>query len=835
MRQLAATLRRRPGPLVGTFVALWVAAVVVTMAASLARTGQTLHPPVQRLAATAAVVTGDPKARVKEGGDTSRKPLPAYRRLPASLAQTLAMVKGVQAATPDVSIPVALELPSGATVTGTTADPVTGHGWSSAALTPFTLRAGHAPRAVNQIVVGAGLAAHHGLALGSRVRLAGQPTPPLEVVGLAGTEPGNPAQDWTVFFTDAEAGQLYGHPGQADLIGILGHPDRQALLRAAKGATVTQGASRGDVERPDDAADGSNLSVGALSAGIDVAMIALFVVAGAVGLSVGQRGRAWALLRAVGATPGQVRRMLAVELGVLGLLAGLFAYLPGLWLSSWALRGLAGHRLVPPASRLGAPLWVLAITVGAGLVVAELARFVAARRVSRLAPAAAIGEAQVQRRWPSPLRVLLGLAALGGGVALGVFALDNAGSATDRLNFTLFMLLALLAAVALLGPLLVAAAELALRLPLRLLAPVAARLGLAEVRVWPRRVAPAVVAIALSVAFAGAFYVVDATQTHAAVVQGPLRLKADVVLSAPGPGLSPDALRSVQDTPGVIDSIGLTPTTVLTPNPGSESTSAEAVTPGDLKSVLDLDVVAGSLDRFGPGDIALSRLVAGGGAVGAKVGDTITTYLADGTPYRATVTAVFDRSIGFADALIPAGAAGGGHLGTSAIGSVLARTGTPATAGRLRELAARFPGLQAADRTVINAEDERLDAQGSYLNNLILCLLAALAALTLVNTLVVTALERRDTLRLVERVGATTRQLVRVTALQAVALATTGIVLGAAVGTAAVFAATKALTGGWQPYVHWPAPVVLVVAVAALCLTATVVPSGLVLNQRKTG
>src|SRR5262249_40247057 len=247
--------------------------------------------------------------------------------------------------------------------------------------------------------------------------------------------------------------------------------------------------------------------------------------------------------------------------GVLGVLAGLVAYLPGLWLSSWALHGLAGHQLVPPASRLSAPLWVLAITVGAGLVVAELAGFVAARRVSRIPPVAAMGEAQVQRRWPGPLRVLLGLAALGGGVALGVFALDNAGSATNRLNFTLLMLLALLAAVALLGPLLVAAAELVLRLPLRLLAPVAARLGLAGIRVWRRRVAPAVVAIALSVAFAGAFYVVDATQTHAAVVQGPQRLKADVVLSAPHPGLSPEALRAVQDTPGVTDSIGLTPTT----------------------------------------------------------------------------------------------------------------------------------------------------------------------------------------------------------------------------------------------------------------------------------
>src|SRR5215469_14579939 len=102
MRQLAATLRRRPGPLVGTFVALWVAAVVVTMAASLAWTGKTLHPPVHRLAATAAVLTGDPKVRLKVVNDTRTEPLPAYRQIPASPARNLATVKGVEAAIPDV-------------------------------------------------------------------------------------------------------------------------------------------------------------------------------------------------------------------------------------------------------------------------------------------------------------------------------------------------------------------------------------------------------------------------------------------------------------------------------------------------------------------------------------------------------------------------------------------------------------------------------------------------------------------------------------------------------------------------------------------------------------
>ncbi|MBO0728893.1 MAG: FtsX-like permease family protein [Acidimicrobiaceae bacterium] len=830
MTQLGATMRHRPGPLAGTFVALFAAAVVVTMAATLARTGQTLKPPVQRLAGAAAVATGNPKVRIGEGKQADTMALTGYRRLPVSLTPRLAAVSGVSEAIPDVSIPVALQQPGRPPVTGSTADPLTGHGWASAALTPFSLRAGHAPTTAGQIVVGAGVAARGGLRLGSDVRLAGSHIPPFEVVGIAGSPRGDPAQDWTIFFTDAEARLLYGHPGEADLIGILGHPDPDALRRAAHGVTVSFGASRGNAEHPEAANDGSTLSVGALSVGIDLAVLALFVVAGTVALSVGQRSRTMALLRAVGATPGQVRRLVVVELAALGVLAGLAGYLPGVALSNWALQGMADHQLVPASAHAATVPWMLAVSVGAGLVIAELAGFVAGRRASRVPPAVAIGEARVERRWPHPLRVLLGLCALGGGVTLGILALDHAGSATNRLNMTLFMLLSFLAAIAFLGPLLVAAAELVVRLPLRALAPLGARLALPEIRIRPRRMASAVVAVALSVAFAGAFFVIDATQTHAAMAQGRQRLAADEIVTAPGPGLSPQALHAVRATPGVAAAVGLTPTTVFTPNPGSESTSAEVVTPGDLDAVLRLQVVAGSLDRFGPGDIALSRLVTGSGAIGTRVGDTITTYLPDGTAYRAKVVAIFARSIGFADALLPSAAADG-HVGTDAIGSILVRNAGP-SAPALGPLAAGFPGLEVASRSVVNAQDAHIAAQDSYLNDLALGLILALAAITLVNTLLVTTLERREILRLLHRVGATPRQLVRATALQAATLGAVGIALGGATGAAAILAATKALTGSWEPYVPWPAPVGLVCVVATLCLIATAGPAAWMLSGK---
>ena len=133
MRQFVATLRRRPGPVAGTFVALFAAAVVVTMTATLARTGQTLKPPVQRLAAATAVVSGNPKVKVAEGKQADTLAITGYRRLAVSLASKLAGVKGVSQAIPDVSIPLALQEPGRQAVTGSTADPLTGHGWAERA------------------------------------------------------------------------------------------------------------------------------------------------------------------------------------------------------------------------------------------------------------------------------------------------------------------------------------------------------------------------------------------------------------------------------------------------------------------------------------------------------------------------------------------------------------------------------------------------------------------------------------------------------------------------------------------------------------------------------
>jgi putative ABC transport system permease protein len=839
MRVLAASLRR-PAPLLGSLVALTLAALIVVISASLVGTGSHATGQVGRLAGAAVVVTGGQQVTVRADGSSQSVPLPDYRRVPDELATRIAAEPDVAMAVPDVSFPLALETSAGHVLTGSAAAPLTGHDWASARVTPFRLTAGTPPRAPGQIVIGTVLARQAGLHAGSLVWLAGQDRHPLRVTGIVTDGRADADAASSVFFAPAQASALYGHPGQADLIAVVARPGVTVRAVAAQVRSVTggsgryevsTGAARASAENPAVAGDDANIEGLGGSAGIDIILISLFVVAGTVALSVSQRQRQFALLRAVGATPGQVRRAVLAELSVLAVLAGLIAWLPGSLLAALTVAGLDSHGLLPAGSAAWTSPWLALIAIACGLVVAVLSGVLAARRAGRAAPADALRESARGRRWPHPVRTVLGLAGLGGSTAL-VVAITRSGAGTQQLGTALSLLLALMVTLALLGPLLAALAELLLRWPARALS-VTGRLAMADVRAQPRRIASAMLPVALSLSFAGTVYFLDSTLAHVAVVQQRQRLTAADTLTAPGPGLSAAVVRAAAAQPGVRDAVGLTPAEITVTDPDLDTIAGEVVSGGTLPGVLNLGATTGSLRHLGPGEIAVSKVEASGGSMNVHLGDSITVYLPDGAPYRARVSAIFTRSFGFADVLIPAGAAAG-HLPSPTVGQVLVQTARPGVATELQRLAPRFPGLQVASRALVNTQDQELQSQNAYANDLILVAIAAMAAVTVVNTLVMAAVERRQALRLLRRVGATMGQLTGMTLWQTALLTVTGIVAGVAAAGVTLSTMTRAITGSW-PYVPLPAAVTVIVAVLALTLTGTLGPTAVLARGTTDG
>jgi putative ABC transport system permease protein len=208
---------------------------------------------------------------------------------------------GVRLAAADVAAPGSLAIGA-----GLPAYAVSAHPWSAAALTPFTLQAGGAPTTNGEAVVDAQLAATVKVKLGQQIRLtAASGTRTFRVSGIAATT--GPAADLsTVFVDDSEVEALSGHPGWAEVIGVVGEPgiDRTALANAVAAALpptadravdayprVYAGPERGVVESPD-VADGREFVIAVSGVfGGAMLLIAILVIAGTVGLSVKQPGR----------------------------------------------------------------------------------------------------------------------------------------------------------------------------------------------------------------------------------------------------------------------------------------------------------------------------------------------------------------------------------------------------------------------------------------------------------------------------------------------------------------------------------------------------------------
>src|SRR3954447_11866983 len=213
--------RGRLATFTGALVALFASAVLVMAGAMNLEAALHSHPPVERYAAAGAVVTGQQIV-----GSDHDVPLGERARVSSALVGRLAAVPGVRAAIADVSVPAAL----GGRQTAA-------HGWSSAALTPYVLRAGRAPAAPDEVVTG------YPATLGARLRLAStEAGRRVTVVGIA--HPRHPVEQRTaIFLTDGEPDRLAGHPGRVDAIGLIAGPglDLPRVRAAAGGADVLTG------------------------------------------------------------------------------------------------------------------------------------------------------------------------------------------------------------------------------------------------------------------------------------------------------------------------------------------------------------------------------------------------------------------------------------------------------------------------------------------------------------------------------------------------------------------------------------------------------------------
>lgn len=808
LRLALLSTRGRLGTFTGAFVALFTSAVLVMAGGMTLEAALTSHPPVERYSAAAAVVTGQ---QVVPGEE--HVALGERARVNAATAARLASVPGVRAAIGDDSIPVWLG--GRATVA---------HGWASAALTPYVLSAGRAPSGPNEVVSG------YPTQLGARVRLISNTDARIvTVVGVA--RPRHAVGQSAIFLSDAEAERLAGHPGWVDAIGVLAAPgfDTSRLNRAAGGATVLTGNARGRGEYPELQQGRTELIAVAASFGGLALFISLFVVASTMGLSIQQREREIALLRAVAATPGQIRRMIAWEAAMVGFVASAAGVWFGAILGEKLGHALVRHGIAPFYFSVKADGLPIAAAVGGGVITALLAVLAAGRRAAAVPPTRALGEAAVEPRLVGPGRVIGGAIALAGAVPL--FAVSATTNAPDTAAATSEMTaLFLVLAVGFLGPIVARAAAALLGPPLARLSPVGGFLASANLRTATRRFSSASTPLVLTVAMSCTLLFSATTIDHAVTEQRRAGLGGQLAVTGSAPGLPAATLADTRATAGVRSAVALTPTT-LGPSLGiNDETVPAEVLDGGQGGGLDVGVTEGSLTALHGDAIALGRRRAD--AVHARVGDRVSIMLGDGTRTHAVVAAIYTRALAFGEALL-APELVAGHQTSPLLGTILVQTGTPtAVARRLRALAPRYPGLRVSDRASLTTAADAEREANRWLTPLFVILIFAFTSIAVVNTLTMIAMQRGRELALLRLVGGTPRQVRSMARWEAGLIVTIGLGVGLAIAAAALFPLSRALTGSIRPYVP-PSQLAAILGVSALlAVLALTLPTRRALRSR---
>ncbi|MFI1369339.1 FtsX-like permease family protein [Streptomyces griseochromogenes] len=483
---------------------------------------------------------------------------------------------------------------------------------------------GTLPHGPGEVALTSALGDRPGLHVGSRITVVaetqGAPRPLTVTVSAVVQAPA--ALGAALLTTPVDARSwLHTRGWQQALVRGDGRPATQVLseVRAALGARLT--ARTGAELR---AGEGGNSWIGTLSA-LLTAFVVVALLAGAVIVSTTYRvllvrdQRRLALLRCVGARPGQVLRSVLAQAAFSGLVAGVLG----------ALAAVGCAAAVTAAARLGSPAVPVPSLLGCVLVsvlTSVAAAAPAARAAARIPPVAALSTAAVRdvpdrigrtravTGWLCLTGASLCAAAATGGGDVAVIGAVASGTAAFGGLLTL-------------GPALVRRTAAAGRRPVRAAAGLAGTLALRNLSRAARRTAACAVVLSLGLTMVSTVLVTLASVQHGMDRRLAHRDPVDAVVAVPPTG------RSVL-TPAVVDAVRDLPETaavVTVAKADGEATGARGRhQEGDIHGI-DPSAVPALLGRHSgqlrPGRAALSATMAT--ALGTRAGERISLRTPD--------------------------------------------------------------------------------------------------------------------------------------------------------------------------------------------------------------
>ncbi|MCX5404769.1 ABC transporter permease [Streptomyces sp. NBC_00335] len=588
-----------------------------------------------------------------------------------------------------------------------------------------------------------------------------------------------------VLFADATAQKLFLQPGRYTDIEITATPDTdpaQLLSRVQavipKDSTAVSGAQLARIQA-NLASTGSDTMSQIMVGFAAVALfVATFLISNTFTMLVSRRTRELALMRAVGATRKQVRRILLTESVLVGLIASVAGIVAGTGVAA-LLQAVFSSAESPDAPLTLLPSTVIiALLVGTALPV--LAAWVPVRRAMTIPPVAALGAAEpAAPARAGSLRTGIGAALLVTGAAATLYGSLGAGTDDARAVIGLGAALALTGALALI-PLLSRPFTALLRPLLLRCSPVHGDLAARNTVRDPRRTGATASALAIALALASGLSVLGASATQYLDGATTRDITADYLVQAPSGGqrMTPATAEPLKKLSGA------------TFSPLNQSTEYEiggvrsvltGVDPAAIGRLLRYEVTSGSLDSLGQGKVAVADYKAR--ANGWKVGQSLPVKRLDqqgevtiGAIYRADEQSKVLPSITAPDSLV---ARFDSTPHTDSI--VVATAGGPGRAQLASVVKALGdnPALSVLDKESIRAEDTSGIGDQLGIFYAMLSMALVIAALGIANTLAMSVLERRKEIGTLRALGLDRAGVTRMIRIEALLVGA----LGAAVGT----------------------------------------------------
>ena len=722
-----------------------------------------------------------------EGGGSTRA------NVPTSVLDTVRGIDGVAEAQPSVFGSAVLVGSDGKPVT-TSGAPMFGTNWvDSTLLNPLRLiDGGNPPRAPDEVVITKELAEKAKRNVGDQTLVLTNTGPSrVTITGVAEYSDGKGTLggETLVLFTTETAQKVLDVPnGYSDVqaaakdgVSQQELRDRIAAVLPAQTEAIT-GRALAD-EQASDVKQGISFLTTFLLVFAAVALfVGAFIIFNTFNILVAQRTKELALMRALGASRGQVTRSVLVESVLVGTIASALGLGLGIGVALLlkAVFSAFGAGL-PDGPTLILPRTVI-VAFAVGIVVTAVSALIPARRAARVAPVAAIRDAESTDR-PLTRQTIGGTIVLLLGAVGMYFGLTGRGLPILGAG-TLFAFVG----VALLSPLVSRPVARVLGAPFTRRIP--GQLGRENSMRNPRRTASTAAALMIGLALVSAVGVLGASLKDSVRKVTNAAVGAEFVLNTTGAGISDQALTEIRDQPGVAEATGLR---FASARIGDKNEQVIAIPGSAVGSSLSLQQEQGSVRGLAPGTMLVSdKLVRDRGW---SVGQRLDIRYRDGTSGQLSIAGTYEPNQLVGDFVLDQSA--GTHFKDPLYAAGLVKLAPGADAGQVRgELDAAikpYPNIDLQDRSQFVKDQTDQVNQVVQFFTVLLVLSVLIAVLGIVNTLALSVLERTRELGLLRAVGMSRRQVKRMVRVESVVISVFGGLLGLVVGAVFGVALQRAL------------------------------------------